>query len=142
MKTFASENLQQTDLAARAIAAMLTLPSCVYIEGGMGAGKTTLCKSIISELGYSGVVTSPTYNLIHEYPIKTGTIYHLDLYRVQDPQELECLAIADLWQQDSLFLIEWPSRAEQGLPEPTHSISIELGHRRDVECREIKIWQT
>jgi len=61
----------------------------------MGAGKTTLTKSIINTLGYQGEVTSPTYNLIQEYPVNNGMVYHMDLYRLQDPEELSFLALED-----------------------------------------------
>lgn len=87
-------------------------------------GKTTLCKSIIQAFGYSGPVTSPTYNLIQEYPVAAGTIYHMDLYRLNDPAELEFLALADLYTSSSIFLIEWPQQGAGLLPEASHAISI------------------
>ncbi|NND00070.1 MAG: tRNA (adenosine(37)-N6)-threonylcarbamoyltransferase complex ATPase subunit type 1 TsaE, partial [Gammaproteobacteria bacterium] len=67
----------------------------------------------------------PTYNLIHEYPVPTGTIYHMDLYRLNDPQELQFLGVKDLWAPDSLFLIEWPGNGEGFLPASDFNLSIE-----------------
>jgi tRNA threonylcarbamoyladenosine biosynthesis protein TsaE len=104
----------------------------------MGAGKTTLCQSIIHELGYSGSVTSPTYNLIHEYPVKEGVVYHLDLYRLEDPAELEYLAIGDLWQNDSVFLVEWPNIGQGHLPQAGYYISIDSEKSGDENHRTVK----
>ena len=70
--------LSETQAAASQIMAHLSFPMCVYLNGEMGAGKTTLCKSLINAFGYVGEVTSPTYNLIQEYPIAQGVIYHMD----------------------------------------------------------------
>ncbi len=103
-------SLSETEEAGRELANYLNFPSCVYLNGEMGAGKTTLSKSIINALGYSGDVTSPTYNLIQEYPVTQGIVYHMDLYRLKDASELEYLAIEDLWSNASLFLVEWPDK--------------------------------
>ena len=121
---FSSTSLHDTEQAGMAIAGQLVFPACVYLEGDLGAGKTTLCQSIIQGFGYQGSVTSPTYNLIQEYTVEQGTIYHMDLYRLNDPAELEFLALEDLWSQSSLFLIEWPSKAEGMLRNATHQINI------------------
>ncbi len=123
-KSYQSHSLAETEQIARLIAADLSMPACVYLEGGLGTGKTTLCKTIIQVLGYKGVVTSPTYNLIQEYPIKNGIVYHMDLYRLQSPEELEFLAIADLWSKQSLFLIEWPEKGKSFLPNATHLLKL------------------
>jgi len=109
-QNFVCHSLPQTSGAGRSIASALRFPSCVYLRGDMAAGKTTLAKAIIAGLGYCGDVTSPTYNIIQEYPVQQGTVYHMDLYRLEDPNELEFLALDDLWCPKSLFLIEWPER--------------------------------
>ncbi len=123
---YQSDSPQQSNDIGGLIAQQLNFPDCVYLQGEMGAGKTLLCKSIIQKLGYIGEVTSPTYNLIHEYPVTGGVIFHMDLYRLNDPQELEFLAIADLWQSQSLFLIEWPHRGAEQLVPATKAINIEI----------------
>jgi len=124
MKTFDCKNLLQTKAAGIEIAKLLKFPGCVYLQGSMGTGKTTLCQSIVRQLGYTSSVTSPTYNLIHEYAVTGGVVYHLDLYRLKDPAELEYLAIADLWRNDSLFLVEWPDNGRAYLPRADYCISI------------------
>ena len=116
--------LSETQAAASSIVDYLQFPQCVYFKGEMGAGKTTLCKSIIQAFGYVGEVTSPTYNLIQEYPVRQGTIYHMDLYRLEDASELEYLAIDDIWSEKSIFLIEWAERGQGFLQPADVTISI------------------
>lgn len=132
-----SDSPNQTEQVGALIAAQLVFPSCVYLEADMGAGKTTLCKSIIQALGYSGAVTSPTYNLIQEYPVDAGIIYHMDLYRLNDPAELEYLAITDLWCERSLFLVEWPERGAGYLLPADRAISIRKNVAKGPDYREI-----
>jgi len=122
--TLASASLEDTDRIGRQIAQTIDFPSCIYLHADMGQGKTTLCKSIIAELGSTQTVTSPTYNLIQEYPVSNGIAYHMDLYRLDDPSELEFLALPDLWSKHSVFLIEWPQKGSGFLPPATHEISI------------------
>jgi len=121
---FESQSLEQTKEIAVSIVNSLELPSCIYLQGDLGAGKTTLCKFIIEILGYQGVVTSPTYNLIQEYVVGSTIVYHIDLYRLQDPEELEFLAIGDLWSDQCLLLIEWPNRGGALIPTATHRVTI------------------
>lgn len=102
----------------------------------MGAGKTTLCKSIIQAFGYQGAVTSPTYNLIQEYPVDAGIIYHMDLYRLEDPAELEFLAVQDLWCERSLFLVEWPERGAGYLLPANWAIGIRKNNGNGAQYRE------
>ena len=116
--------LAQTKEFGETLWETISAPSCVYLEGGLGAGKTTLCQAIIESAGYSGSVTSPTYNLIHEYKVGAITIYHMDLYRLEDPAELEYLGVADLWNGSSIFLVEWAERGLGYLPMPNFRVSI------------------
>ena len=140
METFVCKNMPQSHAAGIEIAKQLQFPGCVYLQGGMGAGKTTLCQSIIGQLGYSGSVTSPTYNLIHEYVVNAGVVYHLDLYRLEDPAELEYLAIGDLWHNDSLLLVEWPDNGQGHLPQAGYCISIDMEKSGAETHRVVKFW--
>jgi len=131
--------LEQTAEVGKQIANALTFPACVYLNGQMGAGKTTLTKSILYGLGYSGPVTSPTYNLIQEYSVPQGEVYHMDLYRLDDPSELEFLALEDLWSQRSLFLVEWPGKGQKFLQVADYQLDIEIVFDGDVKKRKIML---
>jgi tRNA threonylcarbamoyladenosine biosynthesis protein TsaE len=82
----------------------------ILLEGELGSGKSTLARAMLRELGHTGTVPSPTYTLIEPYCLDKKTVYHIDLYRISDPEELDYLGWSDL--EDGLRLIEWPERAE------------------------------
>lgn len=134
-----ANSLEQTHDIGRQIAKQLVFPSCVYLHGDMGVGKTTLTKSIIQAFGYAGAVTSPTYNLIQEYPVDQGIIYHMDLYRLEDPSEVEFLAVDDIWSERSLFLIEWPERAAGFLRSADCEIFISKAADKSQDTRDIAL---
>lgn len=83
----------------------------VLLQGELGAGKSTLARAMIRHLGHEGPVPSPTYTLVEPYDLPRGMLYHVDLYRVSTPEELEYLGWSD-WQ-DGLLMLEWPERATQ-----------------------------
>ena len=101
----------------------------IYLRGELGAGKTTLARGIIRAFGITEPVRSPTYTLVESYTASGGLsprlrIYHLDLYRLQDPQELEYIGIRDYFGEKAMFLIEWPERGMGGIPAPDLVVSI------------------
>jgi tRNA threonylcarbamoyladenosine biosynthesis protein TsaE len=103
------------------------------LSGDLGAGKTTLVRGALRELGWEGPVKSPTYTLVEYYPISSLYFYHFDFYRFSDPEEWETAGLAELFRRDSACLVEWPERVANLLPLPDLEIVLtHAGEGRDL----------
>ncbi|ADV66310.1 tRNA (adenosine(37)-N6)-threonylcarbamoyltransferase complex ATPase subunit type 1 TsaE [Deinococcus maricopensis] len=97
---------EQRALGAR-LASRLPPGGVLFLEGDLGAGKTTLTQGLVAALGFTGAVNSPTYALMHEYPTPQGRVLHVDAYRVRHPQELFEMDLERLVEESRLTVIEW-----------------------------------
>lgn len=120
---------------AKIIAAELRAPKTIFLRGNLGAGKTTLTRGLLQAWGYEGKVKSPTFTLVETYELPNFTVNHFDLYRLEDPQELELIGIRDYFTDDSICIIEWPEKAQGLLPKPDMDIKILI----QDEGREIRL---
>jgi tRNA threonylcarbamoyladenosine biosynthesis protein TsaE len=101
-------------------------PLVLYLHGDLGAGKTTLARAMLRQLGESGPVRSPTFALLAQYFPGGRGVVHLDLYRLDGPDELQALGLADYLTGSRLWLVEWPEKAHgSGLPAPDIHVFLE-----------------
>lgn len=121
----ALNNEQDTQNLAQVLATHFR-SGVIYLIGDLGAGKTTLSRYFLQHLGHQGAVKSPTYTLVEPYQIQGQDIFHFDLYRLNDPYELELMGIRDyLETPNALFLFEWPSKGGDEIPQADVVIDIQ-----------------
>ena len=116
-----------TDALGASLARALPAGSMVaYLRGDLGAGKSSLARALLRELGVMGAIRSPTYTLVERYPVPGGEAAHLDLYRLGDAAELDFLGLDGLAADATLWLVEWPERGRAGLPKPDLRIALAI----------------
>ncbi|HET7891245.1 MAG TPA: tRNA (adenosine(37)-N6)-threonylcarbamoyltransferase complex ATPase subunit type 1 TsaE [Candidatus Sulfotelmatobacter sp.] len=138
LREISTHSAEETIALGRTLAELLSPPKLVLLRGDLGAGKTTLVKGIAAafEAAAEEDVTSPTFTLVHEYRGPRANLYHIDLYRIDTPRELETLGLDDLRSDNSILLIEWGEK----FPQLTRQRDVEIALERLGENeRRIKV---
>jgi len=139
---FTTHSAEETIALGRKLAAMLAPPKLVLLRGELGAGKTTLVKGIAEgfHAATADKVTSPTFTLVHEYRGPEVNVYHIDLYRVDTPRQLETLGLDDLIAENSVLLIEWGDKFPRLQRDQNAEITLEhVGNERTGDERRIQL---
>lgn len=113
---------EATEALGRALARTRPASAMAFLHGDLGAGKSTLARALLRELGVQGAIRSPTYTLVERYPVEGGEAWHLDLYRIGDAGELDFLGLDEA--AATLWLVEWPERGAAVLPAPDLRIAL------------------
>ena len=138
LREITTQSAEETIAFGRTLAELLPPPKLVLLRGDLGAGKTTLVKGIAAafEAAAEEDVTSPTFTLIHEYRGARAHLYHIDLYRIDTPRELETLGLDDLRSENSILLIEWGEKFPRLVRERDFEIALD---RDGDSIRHIKV---
>lgn len=126
-----------TDALGAALARTRPPQAVVHLHGDLGAGKSSLARALLRALGVTGAIRSPTYTLVERYPLQDGgEAWHLDLYRIGNPGELEFLGLDG--GEARLWLVEWPERGQGALPAPDLIVHLAMegdGRQAELEPR-------
>jgi len=136
----------QSDEATEAVGAQLFNAlkgsGIVFLNGDLGAGKTTLCRGVLRALGYTGAVKSPTFTLVEPYELALGHVYHFDLYRLGHPDELNYLGVDEYFHDQAMCLVEWSQKGSGLLPKPdlevTMMVTGDTERRLSVSAQTLK----
>jgi tRNA threonylcarbamoyladenosine biosynthesis protein TsaE len=132
------QNPASSVASAEAESGIPSVGGMIHLHGDLGAGKTSLTRGLMRGYGYEGAVKSPTYTLVEPYEFTFCNIYHFDLYRLSDPEEVEYLGTDDYFAASNLCIFEWAERGSNIIPPPDLRINIELeGTGRRLSCQSL-----
>ncbi|CAD6874211.1 tRNA (adenosine(37)-N6)-threonylcarbamoyltransferase complex ATPase subunit type 1 TsaE [Methylomonas fluvii] len=131
------ETPEDTEALGAALWQALPAKCLLFLYGDLGAGKTTLVRGLLRAAGHQGAVKSPTYTLVEEYEVDGRRLFHFDLYRLKDPEELEWMGMDDYLNQNALCCIEWPQMGAGFLP--TADLEVRLNYFQQQRTAEINV---
>ncbi|QSB02699.1 tRNA (adenosine(37)-N6)-threonylcarbamoyltransferase complex ATPase subunit type 1 TsaE [Methylomonas sp. BW4-1] len=131
------ETPEDTEALGAALWQALPAKCLLFLYGDLGAGKTTLVRGLLRAAGHSGAVKSPTYTLVEEYEVDGRRLFHFDLYRLKDPEELEWMGMDDYLNQNALCCIEWPQMGAGFLPNA--DVEVSLNYFQQQRTAEINV---
>ena len=132
------QNAEETEAFGLALAKRLKAGDIIAMTGNLGAGKTTLTKSIAAGLGIEEMVNSPTFTIVQEYRGGRLPLYHIDVYRVSDPDELFEIGYEDYFFGDGVCVVEWANQIEELMPEYTIWIDISYGKQEEERIYRVR----
>jgi tRNA threonylcarbamoyladenosine biosynthesis protein TsaE len=131
---------EETEQFGATLWSLLPVKGVIFLQGELGAGKTTLVRGLLRAAGYTGAVKSPTFTLVEEYDLLNRKIFHFDLYRLTDSEELEWIGIRDYFEQNALCFIEWAEKGKGFLPAPDGIVRLDVkddGRELTLELRNM-----
>lgn len=137
-RKYVLKNVEETEALGEELSRGLEAGDVVALRGELGVGKTTLAKAVAKGLGVRETLTSPTFNIVKEYTSGRLPLYHFDVYRVHEPEELFELGFCEYFEKGGVCLIEWADLVENLLPEETIDIYITFGEEETERTIELK----
>lgn len=125
VKMFFLAGEHETEMLGAALGEASAMDGLIYLQGDLGAGKTTLSRGLLRGVGFTGSVKSPTYTLVESYALDDWQVHHFDLYRLADAEELEYMGMRDFFTEKSLCLIEWAEKGAGFLPAPDLLVNLQ-----------------